>query len=590
MLLQKILFPSSDTCNNKDLFFHFKSGCKMANNAVLMEKGDVLEGDSYFNSFSIAKWKKYTILDNLSVSLTLKGDCDLFLCGAYINDKNIICRKNDNLVTQSFSSDTAKEVKLKFDLKNYSMCPLVYIQIKAKGHVELYGGYYYTELDEKTLPDIKIALGICTYHRESFIFKNLSLIERDIYKSNSALKNNLDIIVCDNASTLPVKALSNPHVSVYKNRNYGGSGGFTRCIIEALKREETKRYTHIILMDDDIAIETSVLERTYAFLRLLRKQHADIAIGGAMLVMGDRIRQFENGARLTADGMLSFKNKNLNLTTIRNILVNDAQTGNNYNAWCYCCMPISKITKNNLPLPLFIHMDDVEYGVRNQFEFVNINGICVWHPFQSNMRNNSIVYYDIRNKLIAMASLGGCSLKEYALKWLYTFRSDIFVYNYERFMVACLAIRDFLKGIDNFKRLDPVKLNTTLAKFNKQWTFAPLRHLRNITKPATITNTKKLRLRKILNYILPSVRQYVVRTCDISAADPYLAKKLYICNVAEKKEREYKKSRYKAIKCWIEFNKIKKLIERKMDIVGLEWRIRVKELYSWDFWNTYLGL
>lgn len=572
------------------MYFHSKVGCKVNSNSVVMENGDILEGDSYFNAFSLAKWKKYTALDNLWVSLSLKGNCAVSLCGAYINDKNVICRKNDNVVALTVSANERKEIKVKFNLGEYEMCPLVYVQVKAQGHTELYGGFYYTEADEKKLPPVKIALGICTYHREDFIFRNLAAVDRDIFRTNSPLKNHLDILVCDNASTLPVKALEGPHVKIYKNRNYGGSGGFTRCIMEALRRRGKENYTHVILMDDDVAFDTAVLERTYAFLKLLKKQYANIAIGGAMLILSDRIRQFENGARLTMDGMLAFKNKNLNLSTIRNILVNDAQTGNNYNAWCYCCMPLAKIDRNNLPLPLFLHMDDVEYGVRNKFEFVNLNGICVWHPFLSNMRNTSVVYYDIRNKLIAMSSLGGCSLKEYALKWLHIFRSDIFVYNYERTQVACLAIRDFLKGIDEFKRTDPVALNGMLAKYNKPWTDAPLSHLRKITKPEQVKSVKEQRKRKILNYLLPSSKRYVVRNCDISAADPYRAKRLFLCREAEKKEREYTKSLVKAIKCWRECKKVEKLIEQKMDLVGLEWRVRIKELYAWDFWTRYLGL
>lgn len=590
MILQKLLFPREETCKDINMYFHQKKGCKISADKVILEQGDILEGDTYFNAFSLRKWNKYTKLKNLWVALTLKGECDIFLCGAYINEKNIICRRKDNDIVLKHSSEEKKEIQVEFSLVDYTMCPLIYVQLKAHGHVELYGGYYYTEVNEKELSPIKIALGICTYHREDFIFKNLQAIDREIYQRDSLIKNNLDIIICDNAGTLPVKALRSEHVTIYKNKNYGGSGGFTRCIMEALKKRESVGYTHMLLMDDDIIFEVSVLERIYVFLKLLKKEYENIAIGGAMLVLGDRIRQFENGAKLTPEGMLRFKNKNLNVSTIRNILVNDVQADNNYNAWCCCCMPFNKINKKNLPLPLFIHMDDVEYGVRNNFEFVNLNGICVWHPFESNMRNTSIVYYDIRNKLIAMASLGGGSLKEYALQWLRTFRSDIFVYNYERLQIVCLAIKDFLEGIDSFKRVDPVVLHKNLSGYNKSWVPASLRHLRNITKPEEIKDVRKKRTRKVLNYFLPSIKRWVARSCDISEADPYRARILYICNAQQKCERVYKKSYIKALQCLVEYYHVKRLIEKKMDIIGLEWRVRVKELYDWNFWTKYLGI
>ncbi|MBR1748106.1 MAG: glycosyltransferase family 2 protein [Clostridia bacterium] len=592
MNLQKILFPNVETCRDIDMYYHFKKGCIFQPSGIVLNAGDILEGDTYFNAFSLAKWKKYTRIDNLWVSLILKGECEINLCGAYINDKNIICRKRDNLVAGTFSSEEKQPIRLQFNLNEYNECPLVYVQIKAKKETVFYGGSYFTNVEEKKLPAVKIAVGICTYHREDFIFRNLGAIDRDILSKETQLTNKIDIFISDNGGTLPLRALRKPHVFVFKNKNYGGSGGFTRCIMEVLRRKKEKAYTHILLMDDDIAFDTSIFDRLYSFLRLIKPAYKDIAIGGAMLIMSDRKRQFENGARLLSNGMLQFKNKNLNLTTIRNILANDVQQDNNYNAWCICCMPLDKIDKNNLPLPLFIHMDDVEYGVRNQFDFVNLNGICVWHPYGSNMRNTSIVYYDVRNKLISMASVGSCDLEKYAIRWLRNFRSDIFVYNYSRARIACRAIRDFLKGIDEFKKVNPIKLNKELAKYNINWVDAPLEHLRNITpveSPKKLS-PEELRKKKIKMYALPANKKYIVRNCDIAGSDPYRARTLYICDMTTKKERVYKKSILKAAYCYLDCLLLEKEIKKKMKFVGLEWRVRIKELYKWDFWTQYLGI
>ena len=590
MILQKLLFPSAATCPNINMYFHQKTGQVQMKEQLVLEPNSIMEGDTYFNSFSIEKWRKYTTLNNLSVTLSIKGTCDVFLCGVFINEKNVICRKNDNVVALSVDNTERQDYTVKFNLDQYKNCQLLYVQINAKKETLLYGGAYLTEVDEAKLPRIKLAVGICTYHRENFIFKNIDTIKKNILNVDSPLKNNLDVFISDNAGTLPLRILRAPHFHIFKNRNYGGSGGFTRCLMEVLKRKAEAEYTHIVLMDDDIAFDPAILERMYSFLRLTRRGYADIAIGGAMLILSDRIRQFENGAVLTNDGMLSFKNKNLNLSTIRNILVNDVQYENNYNAWCLCCMPLSKIEKNNLPLPLFIHMDDVEYGVRNHFDFVNLNGICVWHPFGANMRNNSIVYYDVRNKMIAAASLGGYNLTEYAIRWLRIFRSDIFVYNYSRVRVACQALRDFLKGIDEFKKIDPISLNKSLSKYNVNWADAPLEHIRNVTPLPANKPKKHVRLKKLLNYALPAKKRYIVRTCDIAAADPYRAKYLYILDQSTGKERTYKKSILKAVYCYLECWLLERKIKKQMDKVGLEWRVRVSELYKWDFWKKYLGI
>ena len=591
MILQKLLFPGNDTCPNMDMYFHKKQGVSaMKEGSLVIEPDAVMEADTYFNAFSIGKWRKYTTLNDLRIKLSVKGACDVSLCGVFINDKNVICRRMDNVVALSVVAEERQDVEVQFNLDDYKNCPLVYLQIKAKTQTTLYGGAFFTPINDNQLPHVKLAVGICTYRRESFVFKNLLAMDKAFYQTESPLKNKIDVFVSDNAGTLPVRALRSPHTFLFKNRNYGGSGGFTRCIMEVLKRKGERGYTHIVLMDDDIAFDPAILERMYAFLKMRKGGYADLAIGGAMLILNDRIRQFENGAILTYDGMLSFKNKNLNLSTVRNILVNDVQQDNNYNAWCLCCMPLSKIEKNNLPLPLFIHMDDVEYGVRNAFDFVNLNGICVWHPYGANMRNTSIVYYDVRNKLISMASLGRCDLAEYAIRWLRIFRSDIFVYNYSRTRIACRAIEDFMQGIDAFKKVDPLALNGELARYNRAWLDAPLEHIRNVTPLPEKRDLSHVRRRKILNYLLPSKMKYIVRTCDIAAADPYRAKELFILDPATGKERRYKKSLLKAVYCYVQCFLLEKKIKRKMKKVGLEWKARISELYKWDFWKNYLGI
>ena len=587
MLLQRLLFPRADICEDKRMYYHSRSGdCKVSEDHVKMVKGDILECDTYFNAFSLGKWQKYTLLDNLGISLTISGDYEINLCGVYINDVGTIIRVNDCVPVVRRTSGESEEIKLQFNLGDYSKCPLIYVQIRAFGDTTLYSGFYYTDVEGVASRSVKALVGICTYKRESFVVKNIRAIEK-YSKESPILRDSLDLLVCDNARTLPASALTNSRVRVIKNKNCGGSGGFTRCIMEALSARDTKGYTHILLMDDDIVLDAAVLERTISFLNLLKQKYENIAIGGAMLFLDRRNRQFENGATFTKDGMLKFQNKGLELTGIRNIIVNDSQDGDNYNAWCYCCMPLSKIDENNLPLPLFVHMDDVEFGVRNKFEFVHLNGICVWHPSAPNMRSTSVAYYDIRNKLIASSSVGDVDLEKYAIKWLDIFRSDVAVYNYNRFLVVCLAIQDYLRGIDAFKATDPVALNEHLRSYNVEWKPAELKHLRNITQPSKVSGLKRW-VWAIGNHILPAYKSFVAMDCDISEADPYRTRKLYICDTENKKEKEFKKSLMKALLCAIQYMKVRYLIRKKIKSVGDEWRSRITELQSWAFWTEYL--
>lgn len=83
----------------------------------------------------------------------------------------------------------------------------------------------------------------------------------------------------DNGNTLTDHAFPE-FVRYIPNKNCGGAGGFTRGMLEAVK---LKKFTHVILMDDDIFLEPEVLERTRCFLSVLKKEYEDAELAGSLL-------------------------------------------------------------------------------------------------------------------------------------------------------------------------------------------------------------------------------------------------------------------------------------------------------------------
>lgn len=583
MIIQQLLFPNETVCNEQNLYFNGKN--IEIDKQVRIKKDGLLETNTYFNCFSIRKWKKYTQLQKLKLELDIEGICDVCLCYAWIDQENIIRLQGDNKVVYHKQNADRETILLE-----YPTCPngvIAYFRIFSNSEKTiLYQANYQTTCENLALNEVKIAIGICTFRREEFVEKNLRLLKENIiYNPSSALYGNLHIFVSDNGQTL--EEIKEEHLDIFHNKNAGGSGGFTRCMIEAKKQEEEKKFTHIILMDDDILLDPNVLERTYIFLQFLKDEHKEAMIGGSMLILNKPYQQFENAA-LYRKGMLSFKNKNIDLRTFRNVIQNENIFDPNYNAWCYCCMPLSKIKWDNLPLPLFIHMDDVEYGARNNFEVITVNGIGVWHPFFANQRGASIVYYDVRNKLIVMSELGGRLIDEYALEWLEIFYRSIFNYDYERTLAACQAIEDFCKGIDEFKQIEPVAFNQTLSKYNKSWEEADdeLRSRIDNTQSVPYFSFNGL----LKNYLLPSKRKEIVVDCNISDAFPYRAKQVTLVNQTTGKKCIYKKDFRQMIKCKLKCRKAKKLIRTKLYDVSIEWKDRIHEITNIDFWEKYLQL
>ena len=80
-----------------------------------------------------------------------------------------------------------------------------------------------------------------------------------------------------------------------------------------------------------------------------------------------------------------------------------------YAGWWYCCIPVKKIDRSHLPVPLFIRGDDVEFSVANHAEFLTLNGICIWHKGFANKFNANLELYMVhRNSLIIQAMSGIC--------------------------------------------------------------------------------------------------------------------------------------------------------------------------------------
>ena len=44
-----------------------------------------------------------------------------------------------------------------------------------------------------------------------------------------------DVFISDNSQTLDNDKINSKHINVFKNKNLGGSGGFTRALIEIMK-------------------------------------------------------------------------------------------------------------------------------------------------------------------------------------------------------------------------------------------------------------------------------------------------------------------------------------------------------------------
>ncbi|GAA6292038.1 hypothetical protein F220043C3_04720 [Enterocloster asparagiformis] len=594
MHIQNILFPSIDTCDRIAMYYNMsnKPFICIDQKHVLFSKGDQLCSDTYFNSFSIGKWKNYTILSNLYISLLLNGHFEINIYHAK--------KVNGRIITQTILERCvyfSEEQYIKIPIEVNETTGIYYFSLMAlNDNAKFSGGFYGSDLDENELPDIKLAIGICTFRREPYILHNLKIFTNScISNEKSPLYGKLEIFISDNGKTLP-NTLNTEHIRVFPNKNLGGAGGFTRCLIEILKVKEEKGITHILLMDDDVRIDPSSIERTYTLLRLLKNKFRAAFVGGHMLRLDQPNIQSEAADHwdIVAHHPVKY---NYNLETIDKILKNEIEDSVNYLSWWYCCMPIDVVSPTNLPLPIFIKRDDIEYGLRNGKTFITLNGICVWHePFE--YKNSSYLeYYYWRNMCIINArhrlSFSGKRLLKVLRKSII---ESLLTYRYKDAELALLGIQDYLKGVDWLKSQDGERLNQAIMQLS--YKKVPVNELDYVFVHGQFEQhlqyMKESRLKRFcrrlsLNgWLLPANRNVVVPV--YKPAKGYFYRATSVLNYEDATGMGFiTHKNYHYLFYIIKFYyKIQKEVKKNFKKVTCEYRIRFDELTNLDFWNDYL--
>ena len=419
--------------------------------------------DTFQNSFSCGKWKKYTIIENVFITLELKGDFKLQLMHARLQDGEVV---ETLLSEREIHAEEQTEVTEEFGTLQEEGIFYVVLEALQAGAM-LYSGFYGTE-DLQPTQEVKLAIDICTFKREQYVARNMEILKQDILENeDSPCYGKVWVHISDNASSLDGIVDSQEHITVDKNANLGGVGGFTRGIIETQKRAGDG-YTHVLLMDDDATISSAAVEANYLLLAYLKPEYFGYTVGGKLLVLGHPFVQFEVGAKWNEGKIAALKN-NRDIRLVEEVLDSEREDEVvEYQGWWYCCIPLQEIETDNLPLPIFIHRDDVEYGLRvGKERFIFMNRICIWHEAFAGKMPGPLDYYDIRNHAITNAihcpQYTKEDFKKFVSKWVW---GNIGKYRYKYVDYNVKAVEDFCKGIDWLLDTDAFALHQELFAMN----------------------------------------------------------------------------------------------------------------------------
>lgn len=570
-----------------------------AKRALLVPENETVSLDTYFNMFPVFKWLRYTNIADLSVDVVLKGYAKVSLAGLNRKDPD----KEITLKETEFHA--AEEASFRIlecaDLAGESALPdFLFLKISSLGtEVVLYDVLFSTGTQRD--PDLNIACCFCTFKREADIKRNVeNLLTGIVHNEASSIHDRLHIYVSDNGQTLPLDLYENePAVHLFYNKNYGGSAGFTRCMIESCFRNEGRPFSHIILMDDDALILPEVVERTAALIGIIKDEYRDYMIGGGLLSKERPQIQSENGVLLDLNSMEgALSGANADLTFSENLISNEMSSEDevNYNGWWFTCIPASVITEDNLPLPLFIHYDDQEYGVRNGGRFIRLNGICAWHPSVkgSSRKRAHMTYYQCRNTMIVRslycADLTAGAVLKYLLK---VGISNILNYMYQDCFYAGMGTRDFYKGIDNLKGIDADQLNQSIMKAMPfEACILSDKELNDLDLSGSGVPLPKRNLKRILNWFVPSRKEKKIfdQETNEKTIDIFRVKEYCLVNAKTGKGNRFKKSYRQAFKALLDLIKASFIVIRRHKKVCREWQSRIPELETLEFWERYLEI
>lgn len=451
MVLHRMILPAMPENDKKELYFrgHAESGEQFS-----FRSGNRIMFDTYFNAFFYRPYLKYTRVKHIRFRIITSGNVYLSLIciDKDGNEKVIDVREANGEYFTTVFSDIA--------LDSLPEDGAVFLCAEASGSTAvIHDGCFETDLDDQN--DIRVAAVICTYKREDYIYRNLEMIKLNIWDAeNCPVNDNIDVFVVDNGKTVQFE--DSEQIKVFPNKNCGGSGGFTRGLLEAYRCRG--HYSHVLFMDDDISFEIETLVRTIQFLKTASVSDRPLCIGGQMLIQDKPTIQYESGA-CYRNGRLVPNNHGLDVSKRMALLENMKDKSVEYNAWWYFCFPISVVDRHGLPLPFFIKTDDIEYSLRIEPQIVLINGIGVWHIDFEQKYSIHLEYYVKRNELVVSAIHGsGAGIIPSMRKLILSCGKAALISNPQNVDFILRAYRDFMKGPDFFLSTDSEQLNGSLIQ------------------------------------------------------------------------------------------------------------------------------
>lgn len=566
-----------------------------------LNNGEFIEFFTYFNSLSYGKWKKYTNVGQIHLSLKVKGSFSIQLFGHYRHDGEI---KKEFYPLYNYSLDTFTDIDI--PVPENIQGTVIGFQIISFRDFSIQCGQWYADVKKSDIRDVRISIATTTFKKESYIKRNVDLIERELFYSGEPCGEHFRLRIVDNGRTLDPADFNSKYVTLYPNINAGGAGGFTRGMIESIHSDQNP--THILLMDDDVTIMPESFIRTYSLLALIKDEYKEYFISGAMLRNQQMNEQHEDVGYVVDEGYYRPAKPTMFLHLWDEVFKNDEfrpQRPNSYAAWWYCCFPVTQLHENDLPLPIFIRCDDVDFSIRHNAQILTLNGIFVWHDDFKYKFNASMEFYMVtRNSLITQAIDGIYQNADFIGHIDNLFKERLKSISYTDCDLLLDAIEDYLKGPEfimspNGEQIVKEKSakNEKLADLRSNYSDAELAQLsEDLYSDVPLTKFQKFMYSITFNYhifpkcFLNKETKPIPYDWFYAPGKNYMRSQLLAVNPSNGTGNLRIRSRKRCLKLLIRRNKLLKRYKREGQELARRYHDAGNVFRSEEFWRKYLGI
>ncbi|MGH3720310.1 MAG: glycosyltransferase [Pseudonocardiaceae bacterium] len=420
-VLHRVVMPRSDDPPEvRPLYLdepetlHGRTAHVVSRSTVTLPPACQLSFATYFNAFPASYWKRWTRVEEVALRLTVwgSGRVDLYRSKPNGDIVHLEGKQLDGSQGEPGGGPDDGPIQLEF---RESLAPFedggwVWFDVATERESLTITDAAW--IVDEPLPVRPLAVAITTFNRPADCVTALAALAED----QAVLDVVATVFVVDQGSVkvrdhqrfADVAARLADRLVVIDQENLGGSGGFTRGMLEALRTDGVE---HVMLMDDDVRLEPDSVLRAHAFASatsspvIVGAQMLNLQVRSQLHAMGE-IVDLRTSFWRPAPG--SVYQHDFAKLTLRKQRLLHARIHSTYNGWWMCLFPREVLERTGLPLPLFIKWDDAEYALRAGecgFPTVTLPGSAIWHmPWtDKDDATDWTAYFHLRNRLITLA-------------------------------------------------------------------------------------------------------------------------------------------------------------------------------------------